>query len=289
MRDSSFLRLAACALAAAVAGVPALAEDEPVRAYQDFTFHRVAAPPAGQGPRISVQIDPEEQAAFIASRPKPSGERPISEAPAEGGAEATAAALPEPSGWEWFWTGVSPKIAEGGPANVTRALAALDSARDLPVPRLQALQNIAAAHGREILSATVGTDVSPALVLALISVESSGRAAAESHKGAQGLMQLIPATAERFGVTDATDPGQNIKGGVAYLAWLLKKFDRDPILALAGYNAGENAVTEYGGVPPYAETRAYVPKVLAAWRVARGLCLTPPELVTDACVFAVQG
>ena len=137
--------------------------------------------------------------------------------------------------------------------------------------------------------ATVGTDVSPALVLALISVESSGKANAESHKGAQGLMQLIPATAERFGIDDPTDPSQNIKGGVAYLAWLLNEFDRDPILALAGYNAGENAVKDNGGVPPYAETRAYVPKVLNAWRVAKGLCRTPPELVTDACVFNVSG
>ena len=81
---------------------------------------------------------------------------------------------------------------------------------------------------------------------------------------------------------------QNIKGGVAYLDWLMKEFDRDPVMVLAAYNAGENAVKKNSGVPPYAETRAYVPKVLAAWTVARGLCLTPPELVTDGCVFAVS-
>ena len=126
-------------------------------------------------------------------------------------------------------------------------------------------------------------------MVALIAVESSGRSAAESAAGAQGLMQLIPATAARFGVDDATDPVDNIKGGVAYLSWLLGHFDRDPILALAGYNAGENAVATHRGVPPFAETRAYVPKVLNAWRVARGLCLTPPELITDGCVFAVRG
>jgi soluble lytic murein transglycosylase-like protein len=90
-------------------------------------------------------------------------------------------------------------------------------------------------------------------------------------------------------VADATDPAQNIKGGVAYLGWLMERFDRDPILSLAGYNAGENSITEHQGVPPFAETRAYVPKVLAAWKVARGLCLTPPELMTDGCVFAVNG
>ena len=84
---------------------------------------------------------------------------------------------------------------------------------------------------------------------------------------------------------DSMNPGENIRGGVAYLDWLLKEFGNDPVLALAGYNAGEGAVAKHGGVPPYAETRAYVPKVLAAWNVARGLCLTPPDLVTDGCVF----
>jgi soluble lytic murein transglycosylase-like protein len=98
-------------------------------------------------------------------------------------------------------------------------------------------------------------------------------------------MQLIPATAERFGVSDSTDPVQNIKGGVAYLDWLMKEFDNDPVMVLAAYNAGEGAVRNNGGVPPYAETRDYVPKVLAAWQVAQGLCVSPPMLVTDPCVF----
>ena len=98
-------------------------------------------------------------------------------------------------------------------------------------------------------------------------------------------MQLIPATADRFGVADSMVPRQNIQGGVAYLDWLLKEFNGDPVLALAGYNAGEGAVAKYSGVPPFAETRAYVPKVLAAWNVARGLCLTRPELISDGCVF----
>ena len=122
-------------------------------------------------------------------------------------------------------------------------------------PRLTALQEIASAYGREILVNSVGTDVSPALVLALIAVESSGRSEAVSGAGASGLMQLMPDTATRFGVVDTTDPADNIKGGVAYLAWLMDHFDNDPILALAGYNAGEGAVRDNGGVPPYAETR----------------------------------
>jgi soluble lytic murein transglycosylase-like protein len=123
----------------------------------------------------------------------------------------------------------------------------------------------------------------------VISVESAGRVDAVSSAGATGLMQLMPATADRFGVTDSTDGAQNIKGGVAYLEWLLDHFDNDPLLALAGYNAGEGNVRRYEGIPPFPETRAYVPKVLAAWQVAKGLCQTAPELITDACVFNVNG
>jgi soluble lytic murein transglycosylase-like protein len=122
----------------------------------------------------------------------------------------------------------------------------------------------------------------------VIAVESAGQPDAVSGAGAQGLMQLMPDTAARFGVTDSLDAVQNIKGGVAYLDWLMGNFDGDPILVLAGYNAGEGSVRDNAGVPPFAETRAYVPKVLAAWSVARGLCQTPPELMTDGCVFAVN-
>lgn len=270
--------------ALALAGGAVRAEDGSGASSGDFSFRRIAAPPKGQGPRIDVQINPDDYTAWMAGK---GGDEPTG-AELVAAATTAAAALPAASGWEWFWSSVSAAVADAGPANVNAALTALE-VHGAEAPRLQSLQDIAARHGRDILMATVGTDVSPALVLALISVESSGKANAESHKGAQGLMQLIPATAERFGIDDPTDPGQNIKGGVAYLSWLLKEFDRDPILALAGYNAGENAVKDNGGVPPYAETRAYVPKVLNAWRVAKGLCRTPPQLVTDACVFNVSG
>ncbi|MCB2140264.1 MAG: lytic transglycosylase domain-containing protein, partial [Rhodobacteraceae bacterium] len=92
-----------------------------------------------------------------------------------------------------------------------------------------------------------------------------------------------------FGVVDRMDPSDNIRGGVAYLDWLMGQFGGDPLMVLAAYNAGENAVRGAGGVPAYAETRNYVPKVLAAWMVARGLCVTPPDLVSDGCVFAANG
>jgi hypothetical protein len=95
----------------------------------------------------------------------------------------------------------------------------------------------------------------------VIQVESEFDRLAVSSKGAQGLMQLMPFTARRFGVADSFDPRQNIFGGVQYLRFLLDMFNGNVALALAGYNAGENAVTRYGGIPPYKETRNYVDKI----------------------------
>lgn len=101
----------------------------------------------------------------------------------------------------------------------------------------------------------------PALVTAVIAVESGYRADAVSPKNAQGLMQLIPGTAARFGVEDPFDPVQNVRGGMKYLRFLLRLFDGDVTLALAAYNAGERAVLAHGGVPPYPETTLYLEKL----------------------------
>jgi soluble lytic murein transglycosylase-like protein len=255
---------------------------------EDFTFRRIGVPGTGATGRITVQIDPAAVRRAPSTPRAPQGEAAagllLASAPGAGGAARAA-------GVDWFWAGVSPHLADGGPGRLEpalRVLAAPPAGQGVAAPRLQGLQEIARLHGRDILAATVGTRVSPALALAVISVESAGNAAAVSPAGAAGLMQLMPATATRFGVADRLVAAESIRGGVAYLDWLLGHFGGDPILALAAYNAGEGAVRDNGGVPPYRETRAYVPKVLAAWTVARGLCLTPPELVSDGCVFTVN-
>lgn len=111
--------------------------------------------------------------------------------------------------------------------------------------------------------------VDPRLALAIIAVESNFDPAALSEKGARGLMQLIPETAARFNVRDVYDVGDNLRGGLAYLRWLLAYYQGRVPLAAAAYNAGEKAVDRYGGIPPYAETRAYVRRVLRLFKYER--------------------
>jgi len=190
--------------------------------------------------------------------------------------------------YDWFWAGFTYDVSKASLLHLNEAEQRLvddpQQSRGL-APNLAHMRQLVENYGTDILMATLGKDVSPALVLAVISVESSGKPGTVSSAGAVGLMQLIPDTAKRFSVADSSDPRQNITGGVAYLDWLLKEFNHDAVLALAGYNAGENAVKKYKGVPPFAQTRGYVPKVVAAWRVAKALCKTPPKYVTDGCVF----
>ncbi|WP_132950538.1 lytic transglycosylase domain-containing protein [Rhodovulum bhavnagarense] len=239
-------------------------------ATSDFTFRRVKPPAPGAGRLITVQIAPAApQLPPAADEP---GTRPVQ--PDESAA--------------WFWGAVSPALADSGPGRLSQAVAALATApvnEAVSAPRLHLLERIAQTHGVDILMATAGTRVSPALALAVIGVESAGRADAVSNAGAQGLMQLMPATADRFGVDQALEAGANIRGGVAFLDHLIARYAGDPILVLAAYNAGEGAVRDHAGVPPFAETRSYVPRVLAAWTVARNLCQVPPVLISDGCIF----
>lgn len=108
--------------------------------------------------------------------------------------------------------------------------------------------------------------IDPHLALSIVSVESNFNTDARSIKNAMGLMQIIPATAERFNVKDAFDAAQNIKAGLKYLHWLLNRYHGDVALAAAGYNAGEGAVDRYHGIPPYPETEQYVARVLRLYQ-----------------------
>lgn len=247
---------------------------ESPKPFPEFSAKRIKPPKSTNSNRIDIQIDPAEVQA------------PSNSFEDRSDSNQTAKA-PKTARYDWFWNEVSPDIAQTGPGRLDVAMRALAaSSAKVASPRLQFMQEIAKAQGIDILKSTIGTNVSPALVLAVMTVESAGDPTAVSGAGAQGLMQLMPATAERFGVKDSLSPAQNIAGGVGYLNWLMGEFENDPILVLAGYNAGEGSVRKYSGVPPFAETRDYVPKVLAAFQVAKGLCLTPPELITDGCVFA---
>jgi hypothetical protein len=130
---------------------------------------------------------------------------------------------------------------------------------------------VVSPYSKEILDAAREHHIDPALISAVIRAESDFDPAAISRKGARGLMQLMPATARRMGVRRDFDPRENIQGGTAYLAELADRYGEKAVeLILAAYNAGERAVEEFGGVPPYRETRAYVRKVTALWQAARG-------------------
>ena len=124
----------------------------------------------------------------------------------------------------------------------------------------------ASPYDREIEAAAGRVGLSAHLVHAVVKTESAYKKSARSRAGAVGLMQLMPATAKRFGVTNRKDPAQSLRGGTVYLTWLLKCYNGNLQLALAGYNAGEGAVDQYNGIPPYRETRNYVVKVMRELR-----------------------
>jgi soluble lytic murein transglycosylase-like protein len=146
--------------------------------------------------------------------------------------------------------------------------------------QLTSFSRIAMSSGRTMGAFTTGDDIidsyitdssirygiDPLLIYAQMHQESSFKLKATSYKGARGLMQLMPGTAIRFGVTDIYNPKQNIEGGIKYMRWLLDKFGGDVALALAGYNAGEGAVMKYGNqIPPYRETQEYVRRISARY------------------------
>jgi len=157
------------------------------------------------------------------------------------------------NGVEWITNPASGKAAAVQPLAATTGEAA--------VSRTSAISHNA-TYDDLIREHATRYDVNPGLVRAVVQVESNFNPYAVSPKGAQGLMQLMPATAKQFGVTKPFDPSENIRGGTAYLRQLLDRYGNDKRLALAAYNAGPGAVDKYGEtVPPYRETRDYVARV----------------------------
>jgi soluble lytic murein transglycosylase-like protein len=132
-----------------------------------------------------------------------------------------------------------------------------------------------------ILHAGVHYGVDPRLIHAVIWQESRYKPEARSHAGAQGLMQMMPATAKRFNCQDVNDPQDNVEAGTRYLRWLLKRFNGDVSLALAGYNAGEGSVDKYAGIPPYNETQNYVRIITSRYGKTYHPILTPEQARTE--------
>lgn len=178
---------------------------------------------------------------MIASMGTPRGAPPPCLHPPDGDPAPLAATAP------------AAKSAKPSPLTPQQALALLPPPANAP-PQIVRFVNLVAPEYQ----------LAPALVLAVMATESNFDPLAVSPKNAQGLMQLIPDTAARFQVRKLTDPTQNIRGGMAYLRWLMAYFEGDVALVLAAYNAGEKAVDRYRGVPPYAETRMYVRRILAS-------------------------
>ena len=146
------------------------------------------------------------------------------------------------------------QASQGRASDLNSPLLARNARNAAPVPQLDLDEVVNAASGRYRLD--------PDLVSSVIKAESGFNVRAVSPKGAQGLMQLMPDTASKLGVPDAFDPQANVEGGTRYLRELLERYNFDLVKALAAYNAGPLRVEQYGGVPPYHETRAYVARVV---------------------------
>jgi hypothetical protein len=144
------------------------------------------------------------------------------------------------------------------------ALAAVEAAKPPLLLKFEESQKVPdGPYGKMIYEAARRHSFNPQVVAALIGAESAGNPRAYSRKGARGLMQLMPSTAQRFGarLEKIYEPKENLEAGISYLSWLAEQFPNDLSKVLAAYNAGENAVVRYGGIPPYRETRDYVKRI----------------------------
>lgn len=258
-------------IAAMAAGaMPGAAAAQSVQTQPVIAANRLAVPPMGRLQARKRLMD--------SSLPK---------APAAAPSAAGASGRnPGPGAFRWFWAEVSAARSAANPQRWTQVITAVERARATGKPVFgspASARRIVDAYGALLEREARRLDLSLPLLIAVVEVESGGNSAARSPKGAGGLMQLMPETAARFGVADAYAPAQNIRGGAAYLNWLLDRFSNDAVLALAGYNAGEGAVDKHAGVPPFTETRDYIAKVAGAYAAARALCATPPANVRDTC------
>ena len=193
---------------------------------------------------------------------------------------------------------VAPSDAAGKPRKGARPLTSFERANVLVKPTVYAVRPTAsrpmyagaaldgfttgdAKVDSFIVDSSARHGVDPVLIYSIMHRESAFKKMAISYKGARGLMQLMPATAARFGVRNIFDPAQNIEAGTRYMRWLLNRFKGDVGLALAGYNAGEGAVDKYRGVPPYRETQEYVKRISERYALMRD-----PQTARRATVVA---
>lgn len=190
------------------------------------------------------------------------------------------------AGYEWFWREVPVRADLGAREHALLIVQDRIDSRGFSARALERTENTVQRWRDQIEVAAHAARISEALIAAIVTVESSGHASAVSPVGAQGLGQLMPGTALALGVRDSLNPMENLRGAALYISDLIDLFEGDLVLALAGYNAGEGAVIRHKGVPPYAETRAYVPKVLEAYEAARRLCVgAPPAHVRGVCIL----
>ena len=197
---------------------------------------------------------------------------------------ATVALAPSlSSASSWFWKEVPAGIEEGSRANAMQIVANSRSRRQGLFGTKALARSVLTRWRAEIEAAAREAGINEALIAAVVMVESGGDPYAKSPAGALGLGQLMPGTARRYGVRNVFNPAENLRGSATYLSDLINMFRGDLVLALAAYNAGAQAVFKYRGVPPYAETREYVPKVLAAFETAGGFCALHPRAARRKC------
>jgi soluble lytic murein transglycosylase-like protein len=183
----------------------------------------------------------------------------------------------------WFWDEVPSQIDAGSRAKAMQVVANARNQRERIFGTKAQARRVLVRWRPEIQAAARKAGINEALIVAIVIVESGGNPNAISPKGARGLGQLMPGTALRYGVQDALNPAENLRGAATYLSDLIIMFRGDLVLALAAYNSGENAVLKYRGVPPYAETRGYVPRVLAAFETAGDFCAFHPRAARRKC------